>query len=72
MSSINDPRYKQLIDKLIRIRELKEVIQVELASRLKKPQSYVAKIENLDRRIDILELMDWLECLNSNIYEFLK
>ena len=72
MSSIRDPRYKQLIDKLIRIRELKEVTQVELASRLKKPQSYVAKIENLDRRIDILELMDWLECLNSNIYEFLK
>ncbi|MFX9085504.1 XRE family transcriptional regulator, partial [Acinetobacter baumannii] len=33
---------------------------------------YVAKIENLDRRIDILELMDWLECLNSNIDEFLK
>ena len=72
MSSIHDPRCKQLIDKLIRIRELKEVTQVELASRLKKPQSYVAKIENLDRRIDILELMDWLECLNSNIYEFLK
>lgn len=72
MSSIHDPRYKQLIDKLIRIRELKEVTQVELASRLKKPQSYVAKIENLDRRIDILELMDWLECFNSNIYEFLK
>jgi len=72
MSAIQDPRYKQLIDKLIRIRELKEVTQVELASRLKKPQSYVAKIENLDRRIDILELMDWLECLNSNIDEFLK
>ena len=51
MSSIHDPRYIQLIDRLIQIRELKNVTQVELASCLKKPQSYVAKIENLEAGI---------------------
>jgi len=40
------------------------VTQVELARRLKKPQSYVSKIEILERRIDVIELIDWLTALN--------
>ena len=38
----------------------------------KKPQPYVAKVENLDRRIDIIELIDWLGYLNYNICDFLQ
>ena len=71
MSSIHDPRYINLIKELIFRRELRKITQVELASSLKKPQSYVAKIENLDRRIDVLELYDWLLALNISIIEFL-
>ncbi|MFW1967671.1 DNA-binding protein [Acinetobacter tandoii] len=71
MSSIHDPRYKKLIKELIRIRELKNITQVELATSLKKPQSYIAKVENLDRRIDVLELHDWLSALDKPIGEFL-
>ncbi len=56
MSSIHDPRYIKLIRELIAIRESKKITQIELATSLKKPQSYVAKVENLDRRIDVLEL----------------
>ncbi|WP_111858273.1 helix-turn-helix domain-containing protein [Acinetobacter sp. CFCC 10889] len=72
MSSIHDPRYKKLIKELIRIRELKQVTQVELATSLNKPQSYVAKVENLDRRLDILELNDWLTVLNISIISFIE
>ena len=71
MSSIHDPRYKKLIKELIKIRELKNITQVELATTLKKPQSYIAKVENLDRRIDVLELHDWLSALDKPIGEFL-
>ena len=71
MSSIHDPRYKKLIQELIAIRELKKITQVELATSLKKPQSYVAKVENLDRRIDVLELQDWLTVLDMSIIRFL-
>ena len=71
MSSIHDPRYKKLIQELITIRELKKITQVELATSLKKPQSYVAKVENLDRRIDVLELQDWLSVLDMSIIRFL-
>lgn len=72
MSSIHDPRYKILIKNLIQIRECKNITQVQLATSLKKPQSYVAKIENLDRRLDVLELHDWLLVLDTSIVEFWK
>lgn len=71
MSSIHDPRYKNLIKELIKIRELRNITQVELATSLKKPQSYVAKVENLDRRIDVIELHDWLTVLDKPISDFL-
>lgn len=71
MSSIHDPRYKKLIKELIQIRELKNITQVELATSLKKPQSYIAKVENLDRRIDVIELHDWLSALDKPISDFL-
>ena len=60
MRSIHDPRYQHLIKKLIELRESKDMTQVELAYLLEKPQSYVSKIEILERRIDIIELLDWL------------
>ncbi|OJU92977.1 MAG: transcriptional regulator [Acinetobacter sp. 38-8] len=72
MRSIHDPRYQDLIKKLIELRESKHVTQVELAHRLNKPQSYVSKIEILERRIDVIELIDWLEVMNTNIKDFLN
>lgn len=72
MSSIHDPRYRKLITELIRMRELKNITQVELASSLKKPQSYIAKVENLDRRLDIIELLDWLSVLQTSILELMQ
>lgn len=72
MSSIHDPRYKNLIKELIQIREFKNITQVKLAASLKKPQSYVAKVENLERRLDVLELYDWLLALDISIIHFLE
>lgn len=72
MSSIHDPRYRKLIHDLIAIRESKKITQVELASSLKKPQSYIAKVENFDRRLDVLELKDWLNALGLSIISFLE
>lgn len=54
------------------MRELKNITQVELASSLKKPQSYIAKVENLDRRLDIIELLDWLSVLQTSILELMQ
>ncbi|MEN8366396.1 helix-turn-helix domain-containing protein [Acinetobacter bereziniae] len=71
MRSIHDPRYQDLIKRLIELRESKNVTQVELARRLNKPQSYVSKVEILERRIDVIELIDWLNVLETDISDFL-
>lgn len=54
------------------MREEQGVTQVQLATSLKKHQSYVAKIENLDRRIDLIELKDWLTALNIKFSKFIE
>lgn len=72
MRSIHDPRYQDLIQKLIELRESKNVTQVELAQRLGKPQSYVSKVEILERRLDVIELMDWLAAIDKDLIKFLN
>ena len=67
MSSIHDPRYQKLIKQLIFLRESKKITQVQLASSLKKHQSYIAKVENLERRLDVIELYDWLNRLGESL-----
>ena len=69
MRSIHDPRYQDLIQKLIELRESKNVTQVELAQRLGKQQSYVSKVEILERRLDVIELIDWLTALSIGLEE---
>lgn len=71
MKTIHDPRYRELIEKLIHLREERGITQIDLSKSLCKPQSYVAKVENFDRRLDVVEMADWLKGVGSNIYEFL-
>ena len=70
MHSIHDPRYRAIIKRLIILRESKDVTQVELAMSLKKYQSYVSKTDTYERRLDIIELQDWLTALDTDICFF--
>lgn len=71
MKSIHDPRYRQLIERLIVLREACDTTQTELAELLNKPQSYVAKVEGLDRRLDVVEIADWLTALKTSPHQFM-
>ncbi|WHP05426.1 helix-turn-helix transcriptional regulator [Acinetobacter corruptisaponis] len=66
MRSIHNPAYQVLIEEIVSYRKSKNVTQVELASKLDKPQQYIAKVENLDRRIDAIELKEWLKALDAD------
>lgn len=46
--------------------------QVELAPRLEKPQSYVSKVEILERRLDVIELCDWLNAIDEKLPNFIN
>lgn len=58
MKSTNTPEYKAIIEKLISARKAKKLSQATLADLLGKHQSYIAKIEIGERRIDIIELIE--------------
>ena len=55
MKSIYSREYEAVISALVDARKAAEVTQVQLAEKLGKPQSYVSKIENRERRLDIVE-----------------
>ena len=60
---VDDPFYVRLIELMIAARKDAGVRQTELAARLEQPQSYVSKVENRERRIDVAEYVAWLQAL---------
>lgn len=69
------PDYECLIELIAEIRRENGVTQVELAAALGKPQSFVSKIENGERRLDLIEMIavaDALDCQPSAILERLE
>lgn len=72
MSTIHDPRYVQLLDALRQARVNRQLTQTALAEKLGQPQPYVAKVEGAERRLDIIELFDWLAALEYEPQQFFQ
>ena len=62
-------RFRKL---LIAAREESGLTQVQVAGKLKKPQSYVSKIERGERRLDIIEFLEITDILKIDAVEFLR
>ncbi|EGY02479.1 XRE family transcriptional regulator [Nitrospirillum viridazoti Y2] len=61
--SLRTPRQLQLQSLLADLRKSKNLTQAEVANRLKRPQSFVAKYEGGERRLDVVEFIDVAEAL---------
>jgi len=59
MLTSRDPDYLEFVANLRRARKASSLTQEQLASQLGKPQSFVAKVETCERRIDLLETAHW-------------
>ena len=55
--SIYDDEYRRLIDALRQARANSGLTQQQVADRLGRPQSFVAKIEGFEHRLDIVEFI---------------
>ena len=64
--SLGTPRYNKLIKLLIEARKQAELTQAQVAEQLGKPQSFVAKYEGGERRLDIVELVDVASVLSNS------
>jgi transcriptional regulator with XRE-family HTH domain len=61
-----------LLEKLQRARLAKRLRQADLADRLGRDQALVSKVESGERRLDIIELRDWLIALEVDFIKFLS
>ncbi len=64
--STHTPEYQRLVELLGETRRAAELTQQQVADRLGKPQSYVAKVEGAERRIDVLEFAALVKAMDSN------
>lgn len=61
--TLGSPRQKALIDFIVSRREVSGLTQAELAKRLGEYQSFVARLESGQRRVDVVEFLALSEVL---------
>ena len=71
MKSIYSDEYINIITNLRNIRINKQITQDELANILGVNQSFVSKVENRERRLDVVEFLCWIDALNVSITSIL-
>lgn len=72
MSSIYSKEYQLVINTLRSARLEKGLTQVTLAKMLGKPQSFIAKVENGERRLDVVEFIHFAQQLSVDPAEVIK
>lgn len=65
-------KYQRFLELLKEYRRAAGVTQVVLAQRLGRPQSYVSKYEQGQRRLDVVELLAITEALGVKAEEIIK
>jgi transcriptional regulator with XRE-family HTH domain len=69
---MHSPRYAIFRAFLVEKREHSGLTQMDVAARLRKPQSYVSKYERGERRLDLIEFVDIAEALGIDAVESLQ
>lgn len=69
--TLGSARHKKLIKLLIEKREAKGLTQTQLAKQLGEYQSFVARLESGERRVDVVEYLKLAEVLEFNASEAL-
>jgi len=69
--SLNSPRHELVKSALIEQRKAAGMSQTEVATRLGRPQSYIAKIEGGERRVDVVELIELAEVIHLDLHDLM-
>jgi transcriptional regulator with XRE-family HTH domain len=64
--SLKSPEYARLVEMLVAVRHAAGVRQQKLAAKLGKPQSFIAKYEGGERRIDLVEFIAIARALDAD------
>ncbi|MFJ5355765.1 helix-turn-helix domain-containing protein [Pectobacterium sp. CHL-2024] len=72
MASVYSDEYQIVIKALREARIAKGITQVNLALALDRPQSFIAKVENGERRLDIVEFIHIARLLSLNSFAYYR
>ena len=70
--SVFSDRYRVFLIHIVDQRKRAGLTQTDLAARLAKPQSYISKSENGERRLDFVEVVEWLSALEIDPITFVQ
>jgi transcriptional regulator with XRE-family HTH domain len=65
-STLRSPRHEALRAFLVERRKKAGLTQAEVAARLGRYQSFVATVESGQRRVDVVEFLDFAEAIGFN------
>jgi transcriptional regulator with XRE-family HTH domain len=63
VKTIRTKRHKKLIELVLAERKQAGIRQVQLAKKLKRSQTWIARLESGERRLDVIELLDLAEAI---------
>ncbi|ESW78128.1 helix-turn-helix domain-containing protein [Mesorhizobium sp. M1307] len=70
--SLRSPRHQRFLAQLVSLRKAKGLTQAQVAEKLDRPQSFVAKYEGGERRLDVIEFLDLTAALDADPCEILS
>ena len=70
--TIHSAEHQTLRELLIAARRKAGLTQHEVAERLGRPQSFVAKVEGGERRLDVIEFVDLVQALGADPVKLLR
>lgn len=71
-SSIHSGEYRALVELLRDVRRRAGLSQADLAERLGRPQSWVSKVEVGERRLDLEELRQVCQALDTDMLKLVR
>lgn len=70
--SLHSPQYEAFCDLLVSARRKANLTQQAVAKRLGRPQSFVAKYEGGERRLDVLEFIEVARAVETDAVKILR
>ncbi|MFA6273509.1 MAG: helix-turn-helix transcriptional regulator [Candidatus Paceibacterota bacterium] len=72
VKSIHTKQYAYFVERLRKAREEAGLTQVEVAKKLRRPQSHISNVESGQQRVDVVELQTFAKMYNKDIGYFIK
>jgi len=72
VKSIHTKQYAYFVERLRKAREEAGLTQVQVAKKLRRPQSHISNVESGQQRVDVVELQTFAKMYDKDINYFIK